>query len=521
MAGSGGRVLSLAAKVGLYRLLTAGAAPQTELAARFGVDRSTVARIRRVGDEAIAAAFAAQRPGRPARAAPSEAQQAARAELESLSELVQRQTALVRLLRGRAQLDLPAGPLPARVDAATKQRLIELVDEAAAHGVGGMEACRELRLDPTRLWRWRQRAAAGQLADAHERTGLHGLLPEEEEAILTLAREWGAIDRSTRRLAHRGSYLERVWVSPSTIKRVLDAHDVRLPPPLPPIPPLRLPLAGRTETTSRAHLWTVDVSRVERTGTTVIAIVDTASHAWLATAVTDGQPAAGGWLALAVAAHDVSRTPGPSAPPHVIIAPSQHTIALFGDGPFNGDGPLDSDALADSEDRRDTGPHRWTHPHPAARTATFVAGDGLPQRTAASDLSMRGSPDPTVLILPADAGEATGPQRIPSPLGYVRATNGGIGSSPSPDLIIDDLERARHHYNHERLDPALGYMTAHDARRGRAAQVHAAREHGLRRARMQRAHTRTPPQTLTHRNQPEGHRPWLTMDDAAGWRRDP
>lgn len=487
MAGSGRRVLSLAAKVELYRLLTAGAAPQTELAARFGVDRSTVARIRRVGDEAVAAAFAAQRPGRPARSAPSEAQQAARAELESLSELVQRQTALLRLLRGRTQLDLPDGPLPARVDAATKQRLIELVDEAVAHGVGGMEACRELRLDPTRLWRWRQRAAAGRLADAHERTGLHGLLPEEEEAILTLAREWGAIDRSTRRLAHRGSYLERVWVSPSTIKRVLDAHDVRLPPPLPPIPPLRLPLAGRTETTSRAHQWTVDVSRVERTGTTVIAIVDTASHAWLATAVTDGQPAAGGWLALAVAAHDVSRTPGPSAPPHVIIVPSQHTIALFGDV------PLDGDALADGEDRRATEPHRWTHPHPAACAATFVAGDGLPQPTAASDLCMRGSPDPTVQILPADAREATGPQRIPSPLGYVRASNGGISSSPRPDLIIDDLERARRHYNHERLDPALGYVTAHDARRSRAAQVRAAREHGLRRARMQRAHTRPPP----------------------------
>jgi putative transposase len=41
----------------------------------------------------------------------------------------------------------------------------------------------------------------------------------------------GEIDRSHRKLAHRGSYLHRVWVSPASVYRVLAAHDLVLPKP--------------------------------------------------------------------------------------------------------------------------------------------------------------------------------------------------------------------------------------------------------------------------------------------------
>jgi hypothetical protein len=44
----------------------------------------------------------------------------------------------------------------------------------------------------------------------------HGVLPEEITAILEVTERWGAIDRSHRKLAHRGSYEQLVWVSPST-----------------------------------------------------------------------------------------------------------------------------------------------------------------------------------------------------------------------------------------------------------------------------------------------------------------
>src|SRR5439155_8100325 len=62
---------------------------------------------------------------------------------------------------------------------------------------------------------------------------VHGLLDWEVAEILALAEEWGPLDHSHRKLAHRGSYLGRVWVSPSTVLRVLAAHDVLLPRPAP------------------------------------------------------------------------------------------------------------------------------------------------------------------------------------------------------------------------------------------------------------------------------------------------
>jgi putative transposase len=44
----------------------------------------------------------------------------------------------------------------------------------------------------------------------------------EREAIVVLAEDWGEVDRSHRTLARRGSRLERVYVSESTVLRVLD-----------------------------------------------------------------------------------------------------------------------------------------------------------------------------------------------------------------------------------------------------------------------------------------------------------
>jgi putative transposase len=67
---------------------------------------------------------------------------------------------------------------------------------------------------------------------------LHGLLDWEREAILALHAQWGEFDRSHRKLAHRGSYLERVWVSESTVRKVLAAEGLVLQgnPPREPIP---------------------------------------------------------------------------------------------------------------------------------------------------------------------------------------------------------------------------------------------------------------------------------------------
>jgi putative transposase len=41
-----------------------------------------------------------------------------------------------------------------------------------------------------------------------------------KQAILELIEQWGWVDRSHRKLAHRGSYVGHVLVSPSTVLRV-------------------------------------------------------------------------------------------------------------------------------------------------------------------------------------------------------------------------------------------------------------------------------------------------------------
>ena len=124
------------------------------------------------------------------------------------------------------------GGVPPRVAAATKQALLGLVDQAVAQGFTTQAACRMLQLSERRVNRWQVRRAAGTLADRPAGGGaVHGLLAEEVEAILELAVEWGEVDRSHRKLAHRGSRLGRVWVSPASVFRVLAAHDLVLPKP--------------------------------------------------------------------------------------------------------------------------------------------------------------------------------------------------------------------------------------------------------------------------------------------------
>ncbi|BCO33701.1 helix-turn-helix domain-containing protein [Mycobacterium heckeshornense] len=85
------------------------------------------------------------------------------------------------------------------------------------------------------MHRWRaRRRDTGTLVDAapggHP---VHALLPEQVAAILDLVERWGPVGRSHRKVAHRGSYQNIVWVSPSSSHRVLIAHGVTLPEPLP------------------------------------------------------------------------------------------------------------------------------------------------------------------------------------------------------------------------------------------------------------------------------------------------
>ena len=92
---------------------------------------------------------------------------------------------------------------------------MDLIDQAVDGGWTIRRACGVLELGEVRAHRWYARRARGKLADkAPGRSPMHGILPEEAREILALFEEWGEVDRSHRKLAHRGSYLGRVWVSP-------------------------------------------------------------------------------------------------------------------------------------------------------------------------------------------------------------------------------------------------------------------------------------------------------------------
>jgi hypothetical protein len=114
---------------------------------------------------------------------------------------------------------------------------------------------------------------------------VHGILPAEVDAILAVAEAWGPIDRSHRKLAHRGSYEGLVWVAPSTFRRVLAAHGLVLPEP---------PTRGRSEKRpwpewlrwEPNRIWIWDVTHFTRARRAVFAIVDMVSRRWIDTLVS-------------------------------------------------------------------------------------------------------------------------------------------------------------------------------------------------------------------------------------------
>ena len=118
------------------------------------------------------------------------------------------------------------------MSAETKLELLGLIDEAVADGWAHARRCRVLDLADVRGHRcWRKQLRdTGSLQDGRPGGGaVHGLPEWEEQAILDLIETWGPVDRSHRKLAHRGSYTSTVFVSPSTVLRVAIKNQVKLP----------------------------------------------------------------------------------------------------------------------------------------------------------------------------------------------------------------------------------------------------------------------------------------------------
>jgi hypothetical protein len=110
---------------------------------------------------------------------------------------------------------------------------------------------------------------------------LHGLLDDEVAETVTLYHEWGDIDRSHRKLAHRGSYLERVWVSPSSVRRVLAAQGLFLNPPPRAGASARQPFPEWVEYRPN-QIWIYDTTHFGRAKSCLTVVQDLVSRKWVA-----------------------------------------------------------------------------------------------------------------------------------------------------------------------------------------------------------------------------------------------
>jgi hypothetical protein len=139
-------------------------------------------------------------------------------------------------------LGLSAGPVPPRLEAAVKAGLLTLIDHARGRGWSARRACLLLGLAPDRAAGWRIRSRSGRLADLPCGGGaVHGLLDSERVAVVELFEAWAGVDRTHRKLAARGSRLDLVHVSASTMHRVLNAEGLVLQRPAAREPAVRAP----------------------------------------------------------------------------------------------------------------------------------------------------------------------------------------------------------------------------------------------------------------------------------------
>ena len=341
-----------------------------------------------------------------------------------------------------------SGPVPARVDGTAKAALLSLVDDAVDAGWTLNRACAVVELDRGRAWRWQQRRAGGGLDDARPGGNpIHGLLEWEEAEILALFDEWGDVDRSHRKLAHRGCCEQRVWASPSTVDRVLARHGLALQ---------GAPRPARTVKTPWPHwcewhpnqLWCWDGSQFERcvAAKHAYAIVDLVSRKWISTRLT--------------------------ANPDSVAA-----RVLFSRG-------LDNEGLLTDELRA-----RLTDPDTG-----LPDGDQAPLLLAVSDngTEMHANETRRFMALCSIAQHFGRPSTptdqawIESLWGHVKREHPHLTTITDPAVLAAELERVRVHHNSVRLHEAIGYVTPNDEHDGRGDTIRAARTDGMRNADEQR-----------------------------------
>lgn len=338
-----------------------------------------------------------------------------------------------------------SGRVPRRVDAATKAGLLALIEDAVAAGWTWRRACRELDVGEVRAYRWLVRRTAGALADrAPGGSPMHGLLADEVEQIVALFHEWGETDRSHRKLAHRGSYLGRVWVSPSSVRRVLAAQGLRLRPLRRPSRSTRKPFPDWVDYEPN-NIWIYDTTHFTAAGVAVTVIEDLVSRKWLATIVSAEET-------------------------------STQVQIVFTDA-------LEAEGLLDAVTARQDGLADPTVDD-EARPILLAVSDNGPQMTSGSTREF--------MALCAIAthfgrpGTPTDQAWIETLFGHVKMEWPHLLAITDPAVLRAELAIIRDHYNGVRLHQGIGYVTPNDEHEGRGEAIRKARQAGLEQARLRR-----------------------------------
>ncbi len=318
---------------------------------------------------------------------------------------------------------------------------------------GGWEhrrACGYLELDEGRAWRWRRRRDVGCLDDSKPGNAVHGLRPEEVTEILELFEAWGDVDRSHRKLAHRGSYLGLVWVSPATVCRVLAAHGLVPKRPCRVMRRERRPFPQWADH-RRNSIWIYDVTRFHGCpGHAVFAVMDLVTRKRICELVSAEETS----TQVQVVFMDALQTEGLLE----LIEARQDTPPV---DPLSLDADVDVLppvllAVSDNGSQMTSG-----------STREFMAMCAIAQHF--------GRP-----------GTPTDQAWIESLFSHIKADWPHLDRIQDPEVLRAELATVRHEYNTVRLHAGIGHVTPADEHDGRGPRIRAARRRGLRHARWAR-----------------------------------
>jgi len=322
---------------------------------------------------------------------------------------------------------------------------VDLVDHAVEQGWSARRACRLLEVNDRRVAAWRDRRDGGEaLADAKPGpdVALHALLDWEIDAIVGLYDDWAETDASHRKLAHRGSRLDLVHVSESTVYRVLRAQQLVIPDDRTREPRPKKPWPDWVEYRP-LQVWGHDFSAFMAAGVDALVVADLVSRKWLDTLLV----------------------------PHG-RGTSEHIQAIYTRA-------LDAEGLL---------------PEIEARMVAPNVDDRLPVLLAVSDNGPQMISGTTREFMALHAlathygrpGVPTDQALIESFIGHVKAQWPHLEAITDAATLAAELELVRVEFNTVRLHAGIGYVTPDDEHLGRGPAIRKARRDGLAQARTKR-----------------------------------